>query len=61
MKERLLQQWNFVRVLRLILGLIITISSIQTTDYIFIVLGAILSLMAIFNIGSCSNGSCNIN
>lgn len=53
-----LQHWNFMRLLRLALGIFIVIQGIQTHDWIFIVLGGIFTILPIFNIGCCGASGC---
>ena len=53
------KSWDFLRVLRLALGLYILIQGIIDVDWFFIFLGAAFSAMPLFNIGCCASGSCN--
>ncbi len=58
MFRQLLQQWNFFRVLRLILGVAIVVQGIEARDWIFTAAGAVFTLMAVFNAGCCAGGYC---
>lgn len=50
--------WNFMRVLRLVLSVFIIVEAIKNYDVLFGVIGAVLLLQAVFNVGCCSNGAC---
>lgn len=57
----LLKSWDFMRVLRLILGAFALVQSIITSDIVLGVLGSAIGIMAIYNIGCCGSGGCNTN
>jgi len=46
--------WNFMRILRLALGIFIIIQGIQEKEWLFIALGGLFALMPVLNIGCCS-------
>jgi hypothetical protein len=50
--------WDFMRYLRLAMGIFIIITGVQVNDWMFVSLGAIFSAMPIFNIGCCGINSC---
>ncbi len=52
------KNWNFMRVLRLAVGIFIIVMGIQTGDWLFVALGAAFSIMPILNIGCCSTQGC---
>ena len=56
-----LRNWNFVRILRLVLGLVIVGQGIVTADWLFGLAGAFLSFMAIANIGCCGVNGCAVD
>lgn len=58
--KKYLSNWNFMRLLRLALGVMIFIQAIKSNDLMFIILGALFSLMPLFNIGCCGVGNCSI-
>lgn len=60
MKNTLLRGWNFMRVLRLALGIIITVQGIVTREWLLAVMGILFSLMPVLNIGCCGASGCNI-
>lgn len=54
-----IRNWNFMRVLRLALGVFVIIQGIQTGEWMFIVLGGLFSIMPLMNIGCCGTQACN--
>ena len=59
MREQLLSNWNFMRVFRLALGIYIIVQGVQANEWMFIVLGALFSIMPLMNIGCCGTSGCN--
>ena len=56
----ILTNWNFVRIIRLILGGVILVQGIVGKDIISIVFGILFGGMAVLNIGCCGAG-CSVN
>jgi hypothetical protein len=56
--ERILKGWNFVRLVRLVLGLYITVQSVLTAEWILGIAGSFLTGMALWNLGCCDMYSC---
>lgn len=54
-----LQGWNFMRILRLVLGVSILIQGIQAHEMLFIFMGGLFSLMPILNVGCCTTAACS--
>ena len=59
--KALLQGWNFIRILRLILGVVILVQGIVAKDPMTILLGVVVGGMAVANIGCCGTNGCAIN
>lgn len=59
MRQRVLNYWHFFRVLRLVLGIMITVQSLQVKEYGFALAGILFAAMAIFNMG-CMGGACAV-
>ena len=57
MKERILQGWNFRRVIYLVIGSYMVIQSIGLHEWMGILLGGYVASMAIFAFG-CAGGNC---
>jgi hypothetical protein len=53
-----LRGWNFMRVFRLIMGIIIIIQGVDSMQWNVIFLGGLFSLLPILNIGCCSSAGC---
>lgn len=60
MKDVVLKNWNFMRFLRLSIGVFILVQGIITQDWIVGAAGLLFSLMPVFNLGCCSAGGCNV-
>ncbi|TXT34429.1 MAG: hypothetical protein FD136_316 [Chitinophagaceae bacterium] len=58
MKETLFQNWNWMRALRLIIGLTIIIQAIMGKDWVLGFAGVFFSAMPILNLGCCGSGAC---
>lgn len=59
--KAILQRWNFMRIIRLVLGIIILIQGIISKEVSTIVLGIVFAAMPVFNIGCCSGNSCPVD
>ncbi len=59
MKQMILSNWNFMRVLRLIMGIAIAVQAVITRDALFGLAGFLLAAMAVFNVGCCGTGGCD--
>ncbi|MBK7505588.1 MAG: hypothetical protein IPI52_11165 [Bacteroidetes bacterium] len=53
-----LRGWDFMRVIRLIMGIIIIIQGVDSMQWNVIFLGGLFSLLPILNIGCCSSAGC---
>ena len=58
MKKIILQNWHFMRWLRLGLGIAIIIQAALVRDWTVIILGGLFASMAIFDLGCCGAGGC---
>jgi hypothetical protein len=56
--ERILKGWNFMRALRLVLGLYIAVQSVTTGEWMLGIAGLFLSGTALMNIGCCGVNGC---
>lgn len=61
MKEILLNNWNFFRILRVGLGLLILVQGIIAGDILSAGLGALFAGLAVFNVGCCGANGCHTN
>ena len=58
MKQAIFSNWNFMRFIRLGLGIAIIIQSVIVKDWTIGALGVLFSCMPIFNISCCAVGGC---
>lgn len=58
--KNLLKNWNFLRMMRLILGLFILGQGIQSHEWMFILLGVLFTFIPVLNIGCCAGKVCSI-
>jgi hypothetical protein len=58
MKTLLLKNWNIMRVLRLAIAVWLLISAFQTKEIMFGLLGGLLLIMAVMNVGCCGANGC---
>ncbi len=56
--RELLKNWDFMRFVRLILGLVIGINGIYSKDYVLLMFSAFFLFQAILNISCCGAQGC---
>ncbi|MCQ4139143.1 hypothetical protein [Chryseobacterium sp. EO14] len=61
MFHNLFKNWNFVRLLRLAMGIFLTIEAVKSGMWFLIITGVIFTVMPLLNIGCCSGGSCSVS
>lgn len=59
MKQAIFSNWNFMRFLRLGLGIAIIVQAILAKDWTMGIVGSLFTAMPVFNIGCCASGGCN--
>ncbi len=59
MKQTIFSNWNFMRFLRLGLGLAITIQAAMAGDFTMGVIGILFTAMPVFNLGCCGTNGCS--
>ncbi len=58
MKQAILSNWNFMRFVRLGLGIAIIVQSVLIKDWTMGIIGVLFTSMPVFNIGCCGVGGC---
>ncbi len=58
MKQAIFSNWNLMRFLRLALGIAIIVQSVVAKDWTMGIVGALFTVMPVFNIGCCGAGGC---
>jgi hypothetical protein len=61
MRQNILANWHFMRILRVFIAGIIIIQSVVAKDVLIGLFGVLILSMAVFNIGCCSGGACYTN
>lgn len=59
-KETLLTDWNFMRILRLALGIYIAVQAIETQSLFSGVVALFFIFQAVTNTGCCSSNGCSV-
>lgn len=60
MKNLLLKNWDFVRTLRLLIGLGVGGYAAWAGDYFLATLGGLFIIQALFNLSCCGSGGCSV-
>lgn len=55
------RNWNFMRLLRLAMGILIIVQGFMDNQWMFVALGGLFSLMPFLNIGCYGTSSCSIS
>jgi len=58
MKQVIFSNWNFIRVLRLAMGIAIMVQAFMAKDVLFGMIGILFTAMPVFNLGCCAAGNC---
>jgi hypothetical protein len=61
MLQTILSNWNTIRVLRLVLGLLALGAAFSEHDKLMGLLGTVFTLQAVFNVGCCGSSGCSTN
>ena len=56
--DRLLKNWHFMRIVRLLLGITAAVYAVCSKEYIFFLLSGFLLFQAIMNISCCDSSGC---
>lgn len=60
MKQVIFSNWNFMRFLRLGLGMAILVQSAMIKDWTMAIVGLLFAAMAVFNLGCCGVSGCAV-
>lgn len=58
--KKYLFQWNIVKVLRLALGVFITVEGIVSGEWLFAFAGLVFAVMSLMNVGCCGTSGCSV-
>lgn len=56
-----LRNWTIMRFLRLLIGVIIIIQGAYENQWMIVGLGALFTLLPLFNVSACGMGSCGVS
>ncbi|WP_416438781.1 hypothetical protein [Phnomibacter sp. MR] len=59
MWQKATTNWNPIRFIRLALGIMVIVQSIQVKEYWFVFFGILLAVLAILDMG-CASGACGV-
>jgi hypothetical protein len=59
-KETLLKDWNFMRILRLVLGIYIAVQAVESLSLLSGVIATFFLFQAITNTGCCGSNGCAV-
>ncbi|HRN79733.1 MAG TPA: hypothetical protein PKY29_05225 [Ferruginibacter sp.] len=54
-----IKSWGWMRIIRLVLGIIIVIQGIMMKEWLYMILGGFFTLFALMNVGCCGT-SCTV-
>lgn len=60
MMKNYFSNWNFMRLLRLALGIFVIVQGAVAKEWLLVGLGSLFSLMPLMNIGCCGTAGCSI-
>ena len=60
MKRIILTNWNIMRILRLIFGVVALVQGIMQSESLLMVAGVFILSTAIFNVGCCGAAGCSV-
>jgi len=60
MFENTFKSWNFLRILRLAMGIFLIVEAVKSGMWFLVCVGVIFVAMPLFNIGCCAAGNCSL-
>lgn len=60
MKQIIFRNWHFMRLVRLVLGMVIAIQAVANKDAMFAVFWVLFAVMALLNYGCCGISGCDV-
>ncbi len=63
MRDRILKNWGWLRIVRLLIGGYVFYGGLEKMDYLMLFFGGLFLIQSIFNLGcgNCASGNCNSN
>ena len=60
MIQNIFKNWNFVRILRLAMGIFLVVEAVKSGMLFLVLVGAVFVAMPLLNIGCCATGKCSV-
>lgn len=60
MIQNIFKNWNFVRLLRLAMGIVLVVEAVKSGMWVLVAVGAVFIAMPLLNIGCCAAGNCSV-
>lgn len=60
MLNNIVKNWNFIRLLRLAMGIFLVVEAVKSGMWFLVAVGAVFVAMPLLNIGCCANGNCSV-
>lgn len=61
MMEKILRQWTWIRIVRLLIGIGAAVQGIYQKEYVLLVAGGFIAISALLNAGCCGSAGCATN
>lgn len=60
MKNRLLNNWHIMRIIRVVLAVFLFFNAYETHEWFFVIFGLFFLVQGVFNLG-CGGNTCTVN
>jgi len=60
MIQNIYKNWNFFRVFRLAIGVLLMVEALKSANWFLVLVGAVFVLMPLLDIGCCATGNCPV-
>lgn len=54
------KNWDFMRFVRLVIGVVITVQGVVVGQWLIVGVGALFTLLPLFNVSTCGTGGCEV-
>ena len=60
MLNNIIKNWNFIRLLRLAMGILLLVEAVKSGMWFLVAVGAVFVAMPLLNMGCCASGNCSV-
>jgi len=60
MIQNIIKNWSFVRLLRLVMGIVLVVEAVKSGMWFLVAVGVVFVAMPSLNIGCCATGNCAV-